>query len=97
MSRIELIDTELPLSQQLLGALRYPLSGAALPALVAFTLAHYLALLPLAGWFIELGIWAATYLYALECLRHTADGYALPPEFAEPGHSGWALVAIRAM
>ena len=94
MSRIELIDTELPLSQQLLAALRYPLSGAALPALAAFTLAHYLALLPLAGWFIELGIWAATYLYALECLRHTADGYALPPEFAEPGHSGWALVAI---
>ncbi|MFZ0869845.1 MAG: hypothetical protein WAM90_03855 [Rhodanobacter sp.] len=94
MSRIELIDTGQPLSQQLLGALRYPLIGAALPALVAFTLVHYLALLPLAGWFIELGIWAATYVYALECLRHTADGYALPPEFAEPGHGGWALVAI---
>jgi len=94
MSRIELIDTELPLSQQWLAALRYPLSGGALPAMAAFTLAHYLALLPVAGWFIELAIWAGTYMYALECLRHTADGYALPPEFAEPGHGGWALVAI---
>ena len=94
MSKIELIDTELPLSQQLPIALRYPLRGAAVPAIVAFTLTHYLALLPVAGWFIELAIWAATYMYALECLRHTADGFALPPEFAEPGHGGWALVAI---
>jgi hypothetical protein len=94
MARIELIDTELPLSQQLLSALRYPWTGAALPALAAFTLSHYLALLPLVGWFIELGLWAATYMYALECLRHTAEGYAQPPEFAEPGHGGWALVAI---
>ena len=94
MLRIELIDTELPLSQQLLIALRYPLSGGALSAMAAFTLAHYLSLLPVAGWFIELGLWAATYMYALECLRHTADGYAMSPEFAEPGHGGWALVAI---
>lgn len=94
MSKIELIDTQSPLSQRLATALRYPLRGGALPGLVAFTLAHYLALLPVAGWLIELVIWAATYLYALECLRHTADGFAQPPEFAEPGHGGWALVAI---
>lgn len=94
MSRIELIDPAKPLSQQLLTALRYPLRAAALPGLVAFTLAHYLALLPVAGWLLELVIWAATYLYALECLRHTADGFAMPPEFAEPGHGGWAMVAI---
>jgi len=94
MPRIELIDPQLPLAQQLRDALRYPLRGAALPAIAAFTLAHYLALLPVAGWFLELAIWATTYMYALECLRHSADGYAMPPEFAEPGHGGWALVAI---
>ncbi|TAM61648.1 MAG: hypothetical protein EPN49_06005 [Rhodanobacter sp.] len=94
MPKIELIDTRLPLSQQLPDALRYPLRASALPGLVAFTLAHYLALLPVAGLFLELVIWAATYMYALECLRHTADGFAMPPEFAEPGHGGWALVAI---
>ncbi|OOG56799.1 hypothetical protein [Rhodanobacter sp. C03] len=94
MPRIELLDPHVPLSQQLLSALRYPLIGSALPALTAFTLAHYLGLLPGAGWFLELVVWAATYLYALECLGHSANGYALPPEFAEPGHGGWALVAI---
>jgi hypothetical protein len=94
MPKIDLIDTRSPLAQRWPAALRYPLRDAALPALVAFTLAHYLSLLPVAGWLIELVIWAATYLYALECLRHTADGFAKPPEFAEPGHGGWALVAI---
>ncbi len=94
MSKIELIDPRQPLSGQLLEALRYPLRAAALPALAAFTLTHYLGMLPVAGWLLELVIWAATYLYALECLRHSADGFAQPPEFAEPGHGGWALVAI---
>lgn len=94
MPRIELLDARRSLSQQLQEALRYPLRPAALPGLIAFTLAHYLALLPVAGWLLELVIWAATYLYALECLRHSADGFAEPPEFAEPGHGGWALVAI---
>ncbi|HWU78262.1 MAG TPA: hypothetical protein VN043_17335 [Rhodanobacter sp.] len=94
MSNIELINLRQPLSQHLLDALRYPLRASALAALVAFTLAHYLTLLPLIGWVLELVIWAATYLYALECLRHSADGFAQPPEIAEPGHGGWALVAI---
>ena len=94
MPRVELIDADQPLAEQLLGAWRYPLRATALPALAAFTLAHYLSLLPVAGWLIELVIWAATYAYALECLRHTANGFADPPEFAEPGHGGWALVAI---
>lgn len=94
MSKVELIDLRQPLSWHVLDALRYPLRASALPGVVIFTLAHYLALLPVAGWLLELVIWAATYLYALECLRHSADGFAQPPEFAEPGHGGWALVAI---
>lgn len=94
MSKIELIDPRESLLQQLSDALRYPLRASALPALVAFTLAHYLTLLPGVGWLLELVIWATTYLYALACLRHSADGFAQPPEIAEPGHGGWALVAI---
>ncbi len=94
MSKVELIDLRQPLSRQLQDALRYPLRASALPALVAFTLAHYLALLPVAGWLLELVIWAATYRYALECLRHSANGFAQPPEIAEPGQGGLALVAI---
>ena len=94
MSKVDLIDLRQPLSWHVLEALRYPLRASALPGLVVFTLAHYLSLLPVAGWLLELVIWAATYLYALECLRHSADGFAQPPEFAEPGHGGWALVAI---
>lgn len=94
MPAIELIDPRQPLSRQLADALRYPLRAAALPGLIAFTLAHYLSLLPMIGWLVELIVWAATYLYALECLRHSADGFAQPPEFAEPGNGGWALVAI---
>jgi len=94
MPRIELIDADQPLPQLMLDALRYPLRAGALSALIAFTLAHYLSLLPAAGWLLELVIWAATYLYALECMRQTADGFAAPPEFAEPGHGGWAMVAI---
>lgn len=94
MPRIELVNPHQPLSQHLLDALRYPLLASALPAFVAFTLSHYLTLLPVIGWALELMIWAATYLYALECLRHSADGFAQPPEFAEPGHGDWALVAI---
>lgn len=94
MSTVELVDPDQTLPQQLADALLYPLRASALPGLIAFTLAHYLALLPVVGWVLELVIWAATYLYALECLRHSADGFAQPPEFAEPGVGGWALVAI---
>lgn len=94
MPALELIDPHQSLSQQLGDALRYPLRPAALPGLVGFTLAHFLSWLPLIGWLVELIVWAATFLYALECLRHSADGFAQPPEFAEPGLGGWALVAI---
>lgn len=94
MPAVELIDPHQSLSQQLGDALRYPLRPAALPGLVGFTLAHFLSWLPLIGWLVELIVWAATFLYALECLRHSADGFAQPPEFAEPGLGGWALVAI---
>ena len=96
MPPIRLADAEAPLPGRLFRGLGYQLHGAALSGIVVLTLAHYLSLLQLAGWFIELVVWAATYAYALECLRSTADGYAEPPEVTrETGmQGGWLLVAL---
>lgn len=96
MSPIRLATADAPLSARLVQGLAYPLQGAALSSIVALALAHYLSLLPLAGWFFELVVWAATYAYALECLRRTADGYAEPPEVTrETGmQTGWLVVAL---
>lgn len=96
MPSIRLAEADAPLSGRLFRGFAYPLHGAALSSIVVLTLAHYLSLLPLAGWFFELLIWAATYAYALECLRCTADGYAEPPEVTrETGmQGGWLLVAL---
>ncbi|MGH8216724.1 MAG: hypothetical protein ACREPZ_13665 [Rhodanobacteraceae bacterium] len=96
MPPIRLADADAPLSGRLFRGLAYPLHGAALSGIVVLTLAHYLSLLPLAGWFFELLVWAGTYGYALECLRRTADGYAEPPEVTrETGvQGGWLLVAL---
>ena len=52
MSKVDLIDLRQPLSWHVLEALRYPLRASALPGLVVFTLAHYLSLLPVAGWLL---------------------------------------------
>lgn len=94
MTRIAVLDADRPLGELLMDAAGYPLRGGALFSLLGLTLCHYLALLPAVGTLIELTIWAGTYLYALECLRQSADGFDQPPEFAEPGHGGWAMVAI---
>lgn len=96
MPPIRLATADASLSARLVHGLAYPLHGAALSSIVALALAHYLSLLPLAGWFFELVVWAATYAYALECLRRTADGYADPPEVTrETGmQTGWLVVAI---
>lgn len=96
MPPIHLATTDTPLSARLAQGFAYPLHGAALSSIVVLTLAHYLSLLPVAGWFFELVVWAATYAYALECLRQTADGYADPPEVTRDTgmQAGWLVVAI---
>jgi hypothetical protein len=94
MPHIRLVDPRASFGESLRSALAYPLRGAALASVVVLALAHYLALLPL-GFVFELIVWAVTYLYALACLRHSAEGYADPPELSsENGAAGWIIVGV---
>lgn len=68
----------------------YPLRGAAAVAIITLTAAHALAdLLPdIIGWAARALVWASILLYAMECLRRTADGYDDPPEVTRHTHYG---------
>ena len=96
MPRIRLANPCASPAERLLNALTYPLRGPALASVVMLALAHCLALLPLGfGFVIELVVWATTYLYALACLRHSAEGYADPPELgSENSAAGWIIVGV---
>lgn len=91
MSRdAQTVPADQPLGRRLLDGLGYPLRGAALASLAAFSLAHVLTdWLPvpfnIAGGVV---VWASLILYAMECLRRTANGFAEPPEVAL--YSGYA-------
>ncbi|HEV2682027.1 MAG TPA: hypothetical protein VGV14_16095 [Rhodanobacter sp.] len=76
----------------------YPLRGAALPTCVVMALLHYVGLLPsFIGALASALVWAATWRYAADCLLHTANGYADPPDVGSDGNgaSGWGLTAIH--
>lgn len=67
--------------------------------IVAISIFEWLAFFPITGLrvlVIGLG-WIALYVYAFECLRHTADGFADPPELAihTEGSTGIALILIQ--
>ncbi|HET8899453.1 MAG TPA: hypothetical protein VFN09_11845 [Rhodanobacteraceae bacterium] len=95
MPPIPLTNPAQPLDQRLRDAFGYPLRGAALASLVGFSLAHVLAVLPVVGALLELIVWAATYLYALACLRHTAEGFRDPPELSsDSATAGWIVVGL---
>ena len=84
MPRHALADADTPFAERVAHGLRYPLRGAAPMTIGAVTLFESVAFLPITGLqllVICLG-WMALYTYAFECLRHTADGYADPPEVA---------------
>ena len=53
MPPLRLATADAPLSARLVQGLAYPSHGAAMSSIVALVLAHYLSLLPLAGWFFE--------------------------------------------
>lgn len=96
-----LIAAATPLARRLREAPRYPLRGAALATLAILSLLHLLAgLLPgligLAGGGL---IWVSLFVYALECLRQTADGYTAPPEIAlDIGRdAGIALLVLQVL
>jgi len=92
-SRPSTIPAAQPLDRRLAAALLFPLRGAALAALAGLVLAHALTdLLPgilgLAG---DLVVWASILMYAMQCLRRTADGHAGAPEVSLYSNYGPAL------
>lgn len=99
MPRHALADAETPFAQRILIGVRYPLRGAALMTVIAIALFELLTIVPIS--LIRLLVmffgWLALYTYAIECLRHTADGYADPPEMAinTEGSTSVALIVIQ--
>lgn len=84
MPRHELADASMSFGERARVGWRYPMRGAAPMTVGAITLFESIAFLPVTGLrllVIVLG-WVAIYTYAFECLRHSAEGYADPPELA---------------
>lgn len=98
MGRIATVDVDTPFGERLGRSFGYPLRGPSLATCVALAVAHYVALLPaFIGLLGGTLVWMATWRYAAECMRHTAQGFADPPE---PGidsddTAGWALTTIH--
>lgn len=98
MSRIEVVDAGTPFGERLVSGFGYPLRGAGLATCTVLALIHYVGLLP--SYIGAIGstlVWAATWRYAADCLLHTANGYADPPEVGLDSNStaGWGLTAIH--
>lgn len=87
----------MPLGQRFVDGLGYPLRGAALPTLVALALFHYVGLLPVLGVAGSLLAWGATWRYAAECLTHTANGFAEPPDVGrgDSDRAAWGLTIVH--
>jgi hypothetical protein len=98
-THLRTLDASAPLATRLLDALRYPLRGAGLAALVALSLGHMLAgwIPGIVSWVANVVVWISAYMYALECLRRTANGYAWPPEVTlyDNSASGAVLFALQ--
>lgn len=98
MPRIETVAADTPFGERLIGGLGYPLRGAGLATCTVLGLIHYVGLLPsYIGVIGTLLAWAATWRYAADCLLHTANGYADPPDVGLDSNStaGWGLTAIH--
>ncbi|HEY0333184.1 MAG TPA: DUF4013 domain-containing protein [Stenotrophomonas sp.] len=74
----------------------FPLQGAALWSLIALTLCSLLTLLPGIGWLLNIVVALATYRYAFEVLRHTANGHAGAPDYGLDLDDGaiWRMFAL---
>ncbi|SFW16905.1 hypothetical protein [Luteibacter sp. UNCMF366Tsu5.1] len=94
-----LADPNTPFAERVRTGWRYPLHGAALITIGAVTLFECIAFLPITGLkLLVIGLgWVAIYTYSFECLRHTADGYAEPPELAvhSEDRTSVALIMIQ--
>lgn len=96
--RFRSINPDTPLADRLVGGLGYPLRGAALPTVVGLVLLHFLALLPLTlGLLASLLVWGATWRYAAECMLHTANGFADPPDvgLGDSDRAAWGLTVVH--
>jgi hypothetical protein len=98
MPHVATVDVDMPFAERLRRGFGYPLRGGALATCAVLALAHYVALLPaFIGLLGGALVWAATWRYAADCMRHTAHGYAEPPDVGVDGDdaAGWALTAIH--
>lgn len=98
MPRIEVAAADTPFGDRLLGGLGYPLRGAGLATCTVLGLIHCAGLLPsYVGVLCTVLAWAATWRYAADCLLHTANGYADPPDVGLDSNStaGWGLTAVH--
>ncbi|MBU6246854.1 MAG: hypothetical protein KGN77_03765 [Xanthomonadaceae bacterium] len=96
--RIRAVDPDTPLGERFADGLGYPLRGAALPTLVGLALVHFVGLLPLTlGLLGSLLVWGATWRYAAECMLHTANGFADPPDvgLGDSDRAAWGLTVVH--
>ncbi|WP_449425003.1 hypothetical protein [Rhodanobacter lindaniclasticus] len=97
MPRIDIVDADTPLGERLLGALSYPLRGAGLATCTALGLSHYVGLPPYYLGLLFAHVDAVDLRRAADCLLHTANGYADPPDVGSDSNdtAGRALTAIH--
>ncbi len=96
--RVRTVDPATPLGERLIDGFGYPVRGAALPTLVGLALLHYVGLLPLTlGLLGSLLVWGATWRYAAECMLHTANGFADPPDvgLGDSDRAAWGLTVVH--
>lgn len=98
MPRIKLAAADTSFGERLRTGLGYPLRGAGLATCAVLGLIHYVGLLPsYIGAIGSARVWAATWRYAADCLLHTANGYADPPDVGLDSNqtAGWGLTAVH--
>lgn len=97
-ARVLAIDPDTPIGERFTRGLSYPLRGAALATVTGLVLLHFLTLLPfILGTMASLLVWAATWRYAVECMLHTAHGFAEPPDIGRGNGdaAAWSLTAVH--
>jgi len=88
-----------PFWSRLRAIVLFPLRGAALWSMIALTLCSLLALVPGVGGIIGFVVSLATYRYAFEVLRHTANGHPDAPDYGlELGDGAiWRLFVLTVL
>lgn len=96
--RVAAIDPDTPFGERFLRGLGYPVRGAARVIMIGLILLHLLVLVPfIPSILVNFFAWAATWRYAVDCLLHTAHGFAEPPEVGrgESDAAAWWLTVVH--